>query len=307
MALSAGAEEVMVDAIAAQVGGSIVLVSEVLEASSLVEAEMAKVGASAEEVSQVRADILERLIERRMIEEVIYRAELGASDQEINRAIGTIAEENGLTFDELKESVEAQGLPFEEYHKKIRGEIELSKVLNVMVNSQVNFDESDVRVLYEKRFSDQPTGGTEVHLRQLLITVREDRPLSQSCAVARKALRRIQSGALFVQVASEVSDMNPGQGGNVGWVHMDTMAAWMIPAVKKLNAGETSSLIEQPFGCVALYLEERRTFEPIGYETVRQALLSDLFDSRLDDEYSRWIDELRADTYIDRKGAFLLK
>ena len=159
--LSASAEEKLVDGIAAQVGGDIVLVSDVTQMAKGPEMRLREKGGTENDVAMLRAEFLERLIERALIGQIVERAELQASAAEIDEAIEAIAVENDITIEELRQSVEAQGLSFEGYRQRIQSEIEQSKVINGMVRSQVRVEEDEVKARYRKEFSDQPSGGTE--------------------------------------------------------------------------------------------------------------------------------------------------
>ena len=153
------AAEHLIDGIAAQVGTDVVLVSEVTTVTAPMEAQIRAAGGGASDISMVRADLLERLIERRLVEQVVRRMELDASDAEVDQAIAGIAAENKLTLDQLRESLESHDVDWESYREKIRGEIQRSKILNGMVRSKVKVEESDVRTLYDRRFSNQRSGG----------------------------------------------------------------------------------------------------------------------------------------------------
>jgi len=294
----------VIDSIAAQVGSEIVLLSEVTQLSESVEREIRANGASEAEILEVRSRVLERLIERRLIDQVVKKAELEAIDSEIDHAIQSIAKENKLSPEQLRESVEANGLAFPAYRERIRGEIQHMKVLNGMVRSRVRVEESEVRELYDKRFSDQPAGGTEVHLLHLLIGVTEQRDLAAACEKIEEALSRMRAGAKFQEVGQQLSETNPETGGDLGWLHQDNLAAWMAPVVASLQPGQTSEAISTPFGCNALHLLERREHKRESYEEARAELRAELFDQRVEVEYSKLLDKLRAQTFIDRKGGF---
>jgi peptidyl-prolyl cis-trans isomerase SurA len=301
----AGGEEI-IDGIAAQVGGDIVLVSDVNQLMAPLEADMRAAGAPEAEIEKMRATILDRLIERRLIQQVVRRAELEATEVEVDSTLASIAEENGLEPDELRESVESQGLSYETYRERIRAEIEQAKVINGMVGSQVRVEEEEVRELYQERLGDQPTGGEEVHLRHLVVGFADDSSAARrsACAATRKALARVRSGESFDAVAREVSQANPARGGDIGWVHLDSLAPWMEPVVESLAPGETSDVIETPFGCNLLKLEERRGYQPITYEQARPVLYQEIFDLRMHEEYTSFMERLREQTFVERRGTF---
>lgn len=301
------AEEVVVDGIAAQVGSDIVLVSEVMGLAGPVEERMREAGAEEVEIVKLRAEILDRLIERKLVQQVVRRAELEATNAEVDAAIAGIAQENGITVEEVVTSVEAQGLSFSQYKERIRGEIEQMKVINGMVRSRVRVDEGEVRALYDQKYGEQPEGGEEVRLRHILLTFPEGAKAADRrsvCGRVSGALARIRAGESFETVAGELSEVNPELGGEVGWLHLGSVAAWMSPVKEMNRPGQVSEVIETPFGCNILQMVERREWEPIRYDEAKDALWSQLYEQRTGDEYVEFIEKLRAQTYIERKGLF---
>ena len=306
LVVAAAAAEEIIDGIAAQVGSEIVLISDVYQIAEPPERRLREQGASDKDIAMLRAEVLERMIERALIRQVVRRAELDATEAEVDTAIDNIASENGLTTAQLKASVEAQGLPFETYRERIRGEIEQAKVINGMIGAKVRVEEKDIRAVYDQEYGDQPEGGMEVHLRHILVPFDGEDPAARrrACDQTRKALLRIRGGESFQDVAAEVSTMKPEKGGDIGWFHARSLASWMRDAIDPLPDGGTSDVIEMPFGCNLLQVVEKRLYEEITYESARAGIADYLYQKRLGEEYSEFIEELREQTYIERKGIF---
>ena len=302
----AAAEEALIDGIAAQVDGRIVLVSEVLDAVRPQEEALRRAGAPPSEIAKLRADGLEKLIEARLIEEVVDEVELHASDEEIDRVIEGIAEDNGLSLEQLYASVVFHGLSVEEYRAQIRRDYEQRNVVNAILGPRVTVEDGEVEELYRKRFADQPDGGDSVHVRQILRAYGgpTQRDKETACAETREARARIVAGEPFEAVAAEVSEVAPRDGGDIGWLPLESVASWMSTALAPLETGEVSDVIVLPFGCSVLQLVERRAYEPVGFEQARGPLTRELWERKLDREYRSWIEELRARSYIERRGHF---
>jgi peptidyl-prolyl cis-trans isomerase SurA len=300
------AAEEIIEGIAAQVGGEIVLLSEVNRASAEGEARLRELDAPAEEFARLREEVLDHMIDRALIRQVVQRAELGASDIEVDQAIAGIAAENDLTPDQIRQSVEAQGMSYEIYREKIRTEIEYSKVMNGMVASRVRIEEAEVEALYQEQLGDQPTGGDEFYLRHILVTFASQTPAAHqaACGSVEAARGRVLAGEDFNVVASEVSESNPELGGNLGWIQQRDLAAWMAPTVLEMNSGDLSNVIETAFGCNLLQVFERRAYEPVTYEEAYEVLSQRIFSERLAEEYLGFINDVREQTYIERKGEF---
>ena len=301
------AAEELVEGVAAQVGTDIVLASEVFELSAPVEERMRQAGAPRDQILAVRRDALERLIEGRLLSSVVSRLELDADRDEVDAAISAIAEENGLSMEQLLSSVTSHGLTVQEYRDKIKGEIERSKVVNAMVRSRVQIEAEEVEALYRQRFGEQPEGGDEVHLRHIVVMPggRTATTPAQACdRVSAARTEIVGGGADFGAVARELSDMNPEQAGDLGWIHRRDVADWMAQVVDGLAPGELSSVIEMPFGCNLIQLVDRRGFERITYEQAEPQLQNYLYQQKMEEEYTKWLDVLRQQTFIERKGAF---
>jgi peptidyl-prolyl cis-trans isomerase SurA len=298
------ATEELIDGIAAQVGAHIVLVSEVMAKVAETETRMIEAGAPQSEVFKLRADGLERMIEQKILENEVQRLELGVSDSEIDEVISVLAAENNITVGQLNDSVKSQGMTMEQYRSEIRSKIEQRKVMTQALQPKVNIEEGEVRQLFEERFSDQPAGGIQVHLRHLLIPVSPTRDIFVACEEAKTSAARISAGEPFELVATEMSVVSPANGGDIGWVHLESLAGWMSDLIVNLQPGEVSEISQQSFGCNILKLVERNRYEPVTFEQARPSLEQALYSRKMEVEYASWMDELREHTYIKRRGYF---
>src|SRR5690606_2059647 len=164
------------DGIAAQVGTDVVLVSEVIRLSAPIEEKMREQGATDRDVEQMRADVLERLIDRKLVQLFAKRAEIQVNDLEIDETIASIARDNQITEEQQRAAVAAQGLTWETYRQRVAEEVLQRKVVGAMVQSRVRVDEAEVREFYDQRFGDQPTSGEEVHLQHIAVAAKGDKP-----------------------------------------------------------------------------------------------------------------------------------
>jgi len=298
--------ELLLDGIAAQVGGEVVLVSEVRALAGPTAARARAQGAPDEEIRQLYVDVLEEMIDRALIQQLVRRAEIGASDAEVDAAIASIADENGLTPDKLRASVEAQGMPYALYRERIRAEIEHARVINDLVASKTRVEESELKRLYQEQIARRPQGGEEFHLRVIVVTAQGDAPGARDVACSRvdEAKARVAAGEPFEAVARDLSEANPERGGDQGWVHESELAGWMRGPVEALPAGGVSERIAAGFGCATVQMVERRSYVPLTFEQAREGLYRRVFDERMAVEYKKLVSRLREQTYIERKGIF---
>ena len=295
----------LIDGIAAQVDGQIVLVSEVMRAVRPQEEAMRQAGAPEQEIAKLRADGLERLIESRLVEKVVAESEAKATDEEITRTIEGIAKENGLTLEQLYASVVFHGLTVDEYRAQIKRDYERRNLVQGMLGSRVKVDEKEVEALYAERYGNQERRRS-VHVRQILRAYggKTKRDQDTACEEVRLARERVTGGEPFEKVASQVSEAAPRDGGDIGWLPLASVAPWMRDALDGVPEGGISDVLVLPFGCSVLQLVERRVLEPVSYEQAKEPLSRELWERKLDQEYRTWMEQLREHSYIERHGYF---
>jgi peptidyl-prolyl cis-trans isomerase SurA len=306
-AAPAAAEEQVIDGIAAQVGSEIVLISEVDQISAQLEARMREAGLSETEITLMRAEGLERLIEAKILDRVVERTEMGATEGEIDAAIMGIAKENGLTLQQLADGVAAHGIPFPTYRKQIKHEIDRSKILNTMVRSRIHVEPNDVQDLFAARYGDQPVGGEQIHLRHILVPagVEVMSSLDATCPeLEAERVKIVSQQVTFADAARKMAALKQESGGDLGWLHADDVAAWMKPAIDGLDNGDISQVVQTNFGCNLMMVVARRGFTPVRFDQAAPELYKEIFDQKTEEEYVRWIDKLRDQTYIQRKGVY---
>ena len=302
----AAAEEVLVDGIAAQVGNEIVLISEVMELVASRERTLRSKGASENDIALIRSDGLESVIESRLLDRVIRDAKLGATDAEVDATIEAIARENNISVVEIQKAVVAQQMQWADYRKQIRQELERRKVVNAVLGSKITIDDDDVETLYRSRYADQPEAGTEIHLRQILVPANEEGgvSLAEACRLAGRARERVVKGEPFDQVASRYSVVAVQRGGDLGWVHLDSVAGWMAEIIEPLRPGEISKVHELPIACTFVQVVDRKEWKPVSLEASQDALRQEIYEEKLMAEYREWMEELRDQTFIERRGYF---
>ena len=71
-----------------------------------------------------------------------------------------------------------------------------------------------------------------------------------------------------------------------------------------LQPGELSKVVTLPFGCSLLEVVERREYQFVTYEAARPRLVQELSSSRESQLYQEWLEQLRKNTFIERRGRF---
>ncbi|MCB5161025.1 peptidylprolyl isomerase [Marinomonas algarum] len=138
--------------------------------------------------------------------------------------------------------------------------------------------------------------------RHILVRANEIRNLEQTKVLADDLYQQLQNGADFAEVAKEYSEDQGStiQGGDLGWVTPGTMVPEFEAQMDKTALGETSKPFQTQFGWHILQVEGRREAD-ISDKVKRANAERALTAQKQDIVLGNWLDELRADAFIDIK------
>ena len=151
-----------------------------------------------------------------------------------------------------------------------------------------------------------PATSEQVHVRQIVVSYGRGttRTPDEACQLVAATRKRFEAGTSFEDLAKQVSEVAPSEGGDIGWLPTNQLADWMSQSLAGLQPGDVSDPILLPFGCSLLQLVERKQVERQTLEQARPALTQELWGKEMDKAYRKWMEGLREKTYIDRRGYF---
>tara|TARA_R110001606_G_scaffold114576_1_gene242122 strand:+ start:431 stop:1681 length:1251 start_codon:yes stop_codon:yes gene_type:complete len=153
----------------------------------------------------------------------------------------------------------------------------------------------------EKRSPDV-TLQQQTKARHILVRANEIRDINQTKALADDLYKKLESGADFGQLAKEYSEDQGStlQGGDLGWVTPGTMVPEFEEMMKQTSIGDISQPFRTQFGWHILQVEGRREAD-ISDTVKRSNAEKALTAQKQDIVLGNWLDELRADAFIDIK------
>jgi peptidyl-prolyl cis-trans isomerase SurA len=154
----------------------------------------------------------------------------------------------------------------------------------------------------EKRSPDV-TLQQQTKTRHILVRANEIRNMEQTKVLADEIYSKLENGADFTQLAKEYSEDQGStlQGGDLGWVTPGTMVPEFEDVMKNTNIGDISKPFRTQFGWHILQVEGRREAD-ISDKVKRVNAERALTAQKQDIVLGNWLDELRADAFIDIKN-----
>jgi peptidyl-prolyl cis-trans isomerase SurA len=248
------------DHIVAIVNQELVTAREIEQRMTRAREEARRGGQTLPPESELRQQVLDVLIEERVL--ITHARDSGqkVDEAELDRAVTNIAAQNQLTMPQLRERLRRDGVEYSRFRNQLRDQLIVERLREREVQSRIRITDADVDAFLEKRRNQaQP----EYNIAQLLITVPEgadEATVAQRRALAETALKRALAGEPFDALARELSeDGNRQRGGEIGMRPADRLPDIFVERVRSLDAGRTApALLRSPAGFHVLKLVERR-------------------------------------------------
>ncbi|WP_296247141.1 peptidylprolyl isomerase [uncultured Stenotrophomonas sp.] len=247
------------DRIAAIVDEDVILQSELQRAVANIKGQYAGREAQLPPESVLERQVLERLV---LVKLQVARADgsgIRVSDEELNHAIGSIAQQNGTTVDGLRQRLSQDGIGFSDFRNSVREEITTQRLRQSFAQSRISVSEGEV----DAALAQENAGGAQFHLAHILIALPEGATAEQIATGQSKVdgvKGLLDKGELdFSAAAVRYSDSpNALEGGDLGWRSADEIPSAFANQIKNMKAGDVLGPIRGPSGFQLLKLVETR-------------------------------------------------
>ena len=255
-----GEEPIAIDRVVAIVGESVIVASELDKEMSLAKNNITNSGSSMPGLNFLRQQVLERMITRKVLEDLADRTGIRVSDNEVRLALQRLAQQQNLSITDYLNAVEKQGLSAYQLRQSILVEAKIMKLRRREVETKLIVNESEIES-YLKKLRDSPASD-EALVAHILIAIPENATAEDLEVVtnrAQDALYKIDNGIDFRQVAAELSDASDAlEGGVMGWRDASNLPDLFLDALKVMRIGQRSEILRSPNGFHILFLLDKR-------------------------------------------------
>ncbi len=299
----------IVDRVVAVVNDDVITMSEVnQEGKALFRriAEQVPPERLEEALQQARQNVIEELIDKKILQQEARKYDLKVTDEEVDRALKRILERNHTTMEQFRSELAAMGMNEQQYRENLRSQILSSKLVNMEVRSRVIIPEEKIIDYYDTHYMER-MGDGGYYLLQIGINVDPDAlDQEQARAEARKKAEQIRKRALagedFKELAKKYSDLpSATDGGDIGVFKADEMAPAMREAVINLKPGEISAIVETTSGFQIFKLlssKQGQIVAKVPYDEVKEEIRNILYQQETKALFDRWLKKMRKNAYI---------
>lgn len=261
LAATAQAEVRPLDRVVAIVDSDVVMQSQLDARLREVQQTIDKRGGSLPPENVLKQQVLERLIIENIQLQIGDRSGIRITDEELNQAMGTIAQRNGMSLEQFREALARDGLSYADARDQVRREMIISRVRQRRVAERIQVTDQEVQNFLASDLGKMQLS-EEFRLANILIPVSEGASSSEIQAADRQAqelYQQLQQGADFAQLAvSRSASENALEGGEMGWRKAGQLPPPFDSMISQLNPGEVTEPVRTPGGFIILKLIEKR-------------------------------------------------
>jgi len=298
LALSAVAEEQVLDGIAAVVNGDVITFSQVREL--VVSREMAlreslRGQALEDKIKETRLAAINELIDRQLVLQDFAKNKFNIPEYAVDDHVNTIIREQ-FQGDRLAfiRTLQAQGYTLQRFRKVETDKMIVQAMRQRAVKTDPILSPSKVERFYQEHRTEYSTP-EQVKLR--MIVLHKDSPDAKN--VAEEIRTKVKSGAEFAKMAQMYSeDASKETGGDWGWVERSTLNEKLSAPAFALKPGQVSKVVEMGNNYYLLCVDARKQAETKPLAAVRDEAEKKVLQAERQAAQERWIKNLRDKAYI---------
>lgn len=288
------AETQMLDKVVAVVNSEVITQQQLNQAMSVITAQYQQAGQPVPDKATLRKNALDGLIAESLQLQVAKKNNIKITDAQLNQAIAEIAQRNHLSVDQLKAELQKQGMSYSQYQAQIRKQMLISTLQQQALGGQIHVTDAEINEVIKKAGS-AAQGGTRYHVVDISLTVKDDAPEATWKAysnLANQLYAQLQQKTDRATLQKRFPNL---QTQDLGWRELSGFPDVFVASLKSLQANHYSKPIKTGNGYHILYLQEiQQPGQALSREQARQIA----FQMQLQKALAKWIDELRAQSYV---------
>ena len=248
-----------IDGIAAVVDEDVILASELDRAVHNISLQYADRADQLPPAPVLRRQVLERLILVQLQTARARATGVRVADEELDQAVASIARQNNMTPDQLRQQLAAEGMSFNEFRESLGDELAIQRLRQRFAQSTISVTDAEV----DAAMASQQAGGVQYQLANILVAL-PNGATPEQIATGQQKIDGIKAlldrGELdFAAAAVRYSDSpNALEGGDLGWRSIDEIPSAFAGVVGGMQPGGIIGPVRGPSGFQLLQLVDSR-------------------------------------------------
>ncbi|WP_372874589.1 peptidylprolyl isomerase [Pseudomonas sp.] len=258
---AAQAEVQPLNRVVAIVDNDVIMQSQLDTRVREVQQTIAKRGAELPPEDVLSQQVLDRLIIENIQLQIGDRSGIRITDEELNQALASIAQRNGMSLEQFRAALAQDGLSYADARDQVRREMVISRVRQRRVAERIQVTDQEVQNFLASDLGKLQLS-EEFRLANILIPLSDGSSPQAIQAAERQAqelYQQLRDGADFAQMAIAHSASETAlEGGEMGWRKAAQMPPPFDAMVGAMAVGDVTEPMRTPGGFIMLKLLEKR-------------------------------------------------
>lgn len=255
-----------------------------------------RVEAQPREAAMPREQVLQNMITDILIEQRAAEIGIGVSEEDIDRAVQDVEQQNSITTDQLEQALVAQGMSMREYREQLRNQILRFKLTGIEVKSKADVTRREIRSYYEAH-ADDFRRPAQIRLSRISIPLGAEG--SETYTEAEKVRKDLVSGRAVDEILADWPESMGMDGGDMGYFKPGELSPMFNEALDGLEAGEVTDILQNGDVLHVLRVEESTPGRTAPLEEVEGEIADQLRSEKMEEKLEEWRTELRENAYIE--------
>lgn len=294
----------VVDKIVVRVNNAMITQSDIAQATHAFVLEINKIPDPVERKKKqgnLKNEVLNHLINEKILEQEIEKIKIEITDEEVDRALNNLAEQNQTTLEDLRNELAKKGIAFEVYKDQLRGDLKKNEFLKKTIYPRIRIADHDLEEYYKKQ-GEKFQGYEQIRFYEILITPESIPQGSTAQSFVEQLFMNLKRGGSFAEAAKKYSrGAFANKGGDSGLIDTSQMRPDLLNVLLNLKINEISQPMSTANGIFIFKVVEKKNPKSRPFEEVKEALRQRYIEERVDDELEHFVMEARSHSFIEIK------
>ena len=260
-----------------------------------------------------RKAALESIIDETLVQQAVKKAGIKVDYRQVDRAIEDIASRNGLTYGQLLDALDYQGISLNQYRQQIAQQMMMEAIRHQSIGQAIQVQPEQVQAQAKAMLEQDKAAGKvqqvsapEYRISHILIKTTPVLNDAQAKAKLNQLVADIKAGkTTFEEVAkaNSVDYVSAADGGDLGFQFLDTFDPAFANVASRAKKDQITAPFKSQFGWHVLKVTDTRQGDRTQ-DAYAQKAYENLVNKQAEEASKDWVKTLRKGAniqYIDAK------
>ena len=256
---------------------------------------------------------LESVIDEMLVQQVVQKAGIKVDYRQVDRAIEDIAARNGLTYGQLLDALDYQGISLNQYRQQIAQQMMMEAVRHQSIGQAIQVQPEQVQAQAKAMLEQDKAAGKvqqvsapEYRISHILIKTNPVLNDTQAKTKLNQLVADIKAGKMTFEEAAKANSVDyvsAADGGDLGFQFLDTFDPAFANVASRMKKDQISTPFKSQFGWHVLKVTDTRQGDRTQ-DAYAQKAYENLVNKQAEEASKDWVKTLRKGAniqYIDAK------